>query len=386
MKIEIMQSVLNKALGQVKPYVSTRSTLPVLGTILFTAEGDNLRLSATNLEQGLHCWVDCNVIEPGSVALPVGILTELIGSLSDVKLTIELQPRNMTVSVKGKGSSSSIKGLDAEDFPAIPTYGEAVEAGRGAKAWASFECAPVALAVAMARAVVARSIDTSRPTMTGVECVVKDGNFSFAATDGFRLAISKQQSSVIDGTFMAIIPGETLIGAIKLLEGANAVSVAITDRQITFSLRSNAGFADMSSQLIDARFPDYTAIIPKSHSMEATVSVEDMIRTLKVAAIFAKDNSHRVDFNFGADCLEISAKDAQMGDTSATIVAQVQGQGFPITLNSEFAMQTLRTMNCKTVTIKGLSPTRPLTFQPADENGNLESSVLHVVMPMMQAK
>ena len=382
MKIEIMQSSLNRALAQVKPYVGTRSTLPILGTILFVADGDNLRLSATNLEQGLHCWVDCRVIEPGAIALPVGILTDLISSLSDVNLTIELNQKTLTVTIRGKGSNSSIKGLNAEDFPAIPTYGEAVEAGRGAQSWASFECVPAALSMAMAQAVVARSVDTSRPTMTGVECTVKDGYFSFAATDGFRLAISKRESSAVDGTFTAIIPGNTITGAIKLLEGANAVSVAITDRQITFAIRSNAGFSDLSSQLIDARFPDYSGIIPKSHNMEATVNVEELISTLKVAAIFARDNSDRVNFNFRPDSLEISATGAELGDTSATIYAQVSGDGFPITLNAAFAMQTLKAMNCKDIVISGMNPTRPLTFRPADGG----DSVLHVVMPMMQAK
>ena len=66
MKITCKQQDLSRGLSIVSHAVSNRSTLPILANILMATEHDRLKLSATNLEIGINCWIDAQIQQRGS--------------------------------------------------------------------------------------------------------------------------------------------------------------------------------------------------------------------------------------------------------------------------------------------------------------------------------
>ena len=124
MKLSVMQENLARGLSVASRAVSTRSTLPVLANVLLKTEDAGLKLTATNLEIGITYWVPGKIDTDGATTVPAKLLTDLIGSLpASERVDLELQAGD-TLHIRAGRFETHVKGIDAEEFPAIPTAGE----------------------------------------------------------------------------------------------------------------------------------------------------------------------------------------------------------------------------------------------------------------------
>ena len=122
MRLSVNQSSLAKALSIVNRAVSSRTTMPVLGNVLLDAAGDGLRLAATNRKIGINCWIAADVSEVGSTTIPARLLSEFINSLPNERVAMDLEQTTETLSLTCAKHSANIKGINAFEFPLIPTY------------------------------------------------------------------------------------------------------------------------------------------------------------------------------------------------------------------------------------------------------------------------
>ena len=270
MRLSVMQENLAKGLSIVGRAVSSRSTLPVLSNILLSTDEDRLKLAATNLEVGVSCWLGSQVEDDGAVTLPARLLTDWVNSMQPGRIDMELSVRTMSVHLRSGRSESNIKGIDASEFPLIPTAdGEQ----------------PLGLPPATLRQIIDQVVfaaadakDTSRPALTGVLAKFEGDRLTLAATDGYRLSVRRTilpAAAPADAT--VIIPARSLPEVSRISGEADPdrpvdFVVAAARNQILFRLYGRGdgdkGGAfhqvDLVSQLIDAKFPDYNAIIPKN--------------------------------------------------------------------------------------------------------------------------
>ena len=121
MRVSCFQENLSKGLSIVGRAVSSRSTLPVLGNILLEAKDNQLRLAATNLEIGINCWVGATVDDEGAITVPSRLLAEFVNSLPPGKIDMELLVSKQTLRLRSANYDVNIKGIDAQEFPVIPT-------------------------------------------------------------------------------------------------------------------------------------------------------------------------------------------------------------------------------------------------------------------------
>ena len=125
MNISVMQENLARGLGIVSRAVSSRATLPVLANVLLKTEESGLKLTATNLEIGINCWVPGKVEAEGEITVPAKLLTDLVMSLPNQRIDLQLSAKDRTLKVTCGGSRSSIKGIDADEFPVVAAIGDA---------------------------------------------------------------------------------------------------------------------------------------------------------------------------------------------------------------------------------------------------------------------
>ncbi len=171
MKITCKQQDLSHGLSAVSHAVSNRSTLPILANILLTTDHGLLKLSATNLEIGINCWVDAHVDEEGTTTVPAKLLTDFVNSLPQASVDITVPEDSNKINIKSEGSSANIKGMDASEFPLIPS----AEGGEP----------PVILDASLLKEIIAEvafaaSEDESRPVFTGVLVQVVNEKLTFA--------------------------------------------------------------------------------------------------------------------------------------------------------------------------------------------------------------
>ncbi len=185
MRVSVLQENLARGLNIVSRAVSPRSTLPVLANVLVASDEGRLRLSATNLELGITCWIAAKIHEDGSTTVPARTFSDLVSTLSDKQVDMSLTLRTQTLNIRCGASNTDIKCIDAQEFPPMPV----VDFSQGIE----FNIAD--LKEMIQQVVFAASTDDARPILTGVLVTVKDDQITMAAADGFRLSVRKTSLS-----------------------------------------------------------------------------------------------------------------------------------------------------------------------------------------------
>jgi DNA polymerase-3 subunit beta len=374
-KITCKQQDLSRGLTVVGHAVSNRSTLPILANILLATDHGRLKLSATNLEIGINCWVDAQIQEEGSMTVPAKLLSDFVGSLPQAPVEISIPEDSNKVNIKSEGSSANVKGIDASEFPLIPS----AEGGE----------TPVTLDAAMlkemiAEVTIAASEDESRPVFTGVLVQVGNEKVTFAAADAFRLAVRVAPLPGEDGSRQDIlIPARTLSELARILPSEGTVQMIVTPNrsQVLFHTEQ----IDLVSRLIEGNFPNYQQIIPQEHATRAVVETKSFAAHVKQAAIFARDSSNitRIKINSGgSDGLEpgavtIEANAEDLGDNVSVLNAAVDGPEQQIIFNVRYLSDVLAVLDTPEVAIEVNAPTKPGVIRPV---GSVD--YVYVIMPM----
>ena len=375
MKITCKQQDLSRGLSIVSHAVSNRSTLPILANILLATEHGRLKLSATNLEIGINCWVDAQIHEEGTTTVPAKLLTDFVNGLPQAPVDINVPDDTNKANIKGEGISANIKGMDASEFPLIPN----AEDGE----------VPIIVDASLLREMIAEvaiaaSEDESRPVFTGVLVQVSNEKLTFAAADSFRLAVRTAPLPGDDSTHGDIlIPARTLKELERILPSDGAVQMIVTPNrsQVLFHTEQ----IDLVSRLIEGNFPNFRQIIPKEHTTRAVVETKAFAAHVKSASLFARDSSNitRVKMQGGEGSglepgsVTVEATAEDLGDNVGVLNAAVDGPEQQIIFNVKYLADVLSVIGTPEVAIEINSPTKPGVIKPVGP-----ADYTYVIMPM----
>lgn len=373
MKVTVLQENLARGLSTVSRAVSPRSTLPVLANVLIATDEGRLRLSATNLEMGITCWIGAKIEEDGSTTVPARTFADLVGTMPDPQVSLTLNAQNQTLNVRSGSSTNDIKGIDAQEFPPLPVP--------------NFDDA-ILINVAEFKEMIhqvafAASADEARPVLMGVLVVVEGEKVTMAAADGFRLSVrSASLASAVAAPVSAIIPARALSELARIAsDGEQAVQMVIPKGrgQVVFRVKD----AELVSQLIDGTFPDYQQIIPRSHKSRTLVSTTSLLKACRQAEIFAREGSNVVRLNIKTSGelqpgeVEISANSEETGSNETLVEATVDGIPLLIAFNVKYLREVLEVIKSPNVAIETSAPNAPGVVRPVGDD-----HFLHVIMPM----
>ena len=373
MKVSCLQENLAKGLGVVGRAVSPRSTLPVLGNVLLATDNGRLKLSATNLEVGINCWIGAKVEEEGATTVPARTFIDLVNALPPERVDLELIQRTQTLNLRAGRSEANIKGIDAQEFPMVP-----VPEGEGG---ISVDC--TALRTAIDQVAFAAATDESRPILTGVLAKFEGAQLTLAAADGFRLSVRTiPLPQAVPDPFSIIIPSRALVELGRISgeqEDPIAITVTPTRNQVLFELSSIV----LVSQLIDGNFPDYQQIIPKNRTTYSVVDSATFLKACKTALIFARDAAHIARLNVKPATeltpgqLVVSATSAETGDDVSELDASIDGEPVEIAFNVRYLIDVLSVAGTPQVGLGTTTSSSPGVIQPVGE-----TDFTHVIMPM----
>lgn len=375
MKVTCTQRELSRGIAVALRAVSTRSTLPIMANVLLVAEGDTLRISGTNLQIRIDCAIPCQVKDGGAITVPARMFGEIISKLNG-SVTLEVNHKTKQVAIQCGNYAAKINGLDAEDFPALPTDKEASVASIGASV----------LTQMISQTTFAASTDISRQTLLGVEIKLDGNRIAMAATDGYRLAtragglvesVVEAQSVIVPATSLAEVSN-----ALAAVDGESPVTIKTYEARNRISFHAQG--VDISTQLIDANFPDYRAIIPKSDTTKVTVETKALLRSLQVARILTKqdkDGTERAELKVDpkAGQLAISVTNAEVGNSGDVLEVKAIGDPVTITLSIGFMLDVLSRVDDESVVLGMTLSTRPLTMRLVGTGGD---DFLQVIMPI----
>ncbi len=373
MKLSCLQENLNWGLGIVGKAVAARATLPITNNILLETDQSRLKLVATNLEMAIVCWIGAKVEEEGTITIPAKLLTEFINSLPEDKVDIAMAPKTKTLSLRCARYEARISGMDARDFPPIPTVEQGLITSIDVEN----------LRQAISHVVFAAASDESRPVLTGVNIKFEGSTLTLAAADGFRLAVYKiHLSNPVPQKTEVIIPAKTMAELNRLMaDQDDPVEMVLNPNksQVLFKLKN----IELVSQLIQGTFPQYEQLIPTATGTRATVDVSEFLRATRTAAIFARDGTGivRLVINPGGELtpgkLTVSARSEEIGEDVGDIDAIVQGNEAKIAFNGKYLTDVLNVIKEAQVCLEATSPSSPGVIKPVGTD-----NYTHVVMPM----
>jgi len=381
MKLSCLQENLTKGLAIVGRAVATRTTLPITNNVLLATDQNRLKLVATNLEMAISCWIGAMVEEEGAITVPARLLTEFVSSLpgeqvvsgekKPVSIHMELPAKGKTLGLKAARFEARISGIDAKDFPPIPSVGDGITA----------RVAVDALRLGIGQVVFAAATEESRPVLTGVDARFEGGLLTLAAADGFRLAVHKLPlAAPVKDKAEVIIPARTLIELSRLIsDGEDTIDLTVNPAksQVMFRLKD----LELVSQLVQGTFPQHSQLIPTSYKTRAVVDVAEFLRATKTASIFARDGSGivRLEINGGegAGKMTVSARSEELGENKGDIDAAVEGAEAKIAFNGKYLADVLSVLREPQVALETTSPSSPGVIKPVGTD-----NYVHVVMPM----
>ena len=368
MKLSVMQENLARGLQVVSRAVSTRSTLPVLNNVLLRTEEGGLKLTTTNLEIGITYWVSGKIDIGGSVTVPARLLTDIVGGLpANERVDLKLQAQE-TLHIKAGRFETHIKGIDAEEFPAIPTAGDRP----------TTRVAQNALREALDEVTFAAASDEARPILTGVLAKFEGDQLTLAAADNYRIAV--KTIKILDAVEETgvVVPARSLHELSRVLsETDDPIDIVLSPsrNQILFHLEG----IDLVSRLIDGQFPNYQQVLPKSHTTTATVDRDQLLKAVKLAGLIASSSANIVKLHIGKEAeagITVSAA-ADVGDNRSEVEAQVEGDGTTIAFNAKYLLDVLQNVPAEQFSIELNGPLSPGVFRPVGD-----AQYVHVVMPV----
>jgi DNA polymerase-3 subunit beta len=373
MKVSVSQQHLAHGLSVVSRAVSPRSTLPVLANILVATDEGRLRLSATNLELGITCWIGARIEEEGSTTVPARTFTDMVSTLPNEQVNLSLNTRTQTLNVRCGASITDIKGIDAQEFPPIPVPDLAE----------GIQLNVTDFKEMIQQVVFAVLTDDARPVLTGVLVSVTGSEISMVATDGFRISIRKNDlAEAVARPMQAIIPARALSELARIAtEGDQNITMIIPPGrgQVIFHMKDT----ELVSQLIDGNFPDYKVIVPRTFKTRTVVSTPALLKACRQAEIIAREGTNVARMNtmpagdMKPGIVEISAQSEETGSSESKIDATIEGIPLLIAFNVRFLREVLEVIKTPNVSVETNAANTPAMIRPVGDD-----HFSHVIMPM----
>lgn len=376
MKFSTLQENLSKALNPVSRIVSAKPSLPILGNVLIEVSAGKVKLAATDLDIGINTWVGADAEAEGSVTVSAKTFSEFINSLPKGRLEIELSGNQLRV--RSKNNSALFNVIPSDEFPPI----SAIEGSPVLSLQAGM------LKQAVEQVVFSAALDDARPALTGIQFESAGKNLSLVGVDGYRLSkkVLKLEQSL--EKFNPLAPAKTLIELSRIiieeedeLEENVEIYFLKDKNQIIFRYKEY----DLSTRLVDAKFPSYDQIIPKESKTRAIVKTADLMSSVKVINIFARSvigNKCIIDVIPGEGKISIQAALAEVGENQSEIETKAEGDALVVAFSAKYLSDMLNNIDSDYIVFESSGPAMPGVFIPSDEKGKVDESYLHIIMPM----
>jgi len=346
--------------------VDKKGYVPVLQNIYVGIEPGAVTLRSTDLEISELSTIPAATDGVGAVTIPAAMMLKLLRKAPKAadSITLSVDTEDTALDITCGTLSLHLKGIDAEEFPAMPTVVH--------DAMLKFESGE--LMVALNQVLPAISTDETRPLLTGVDFRVNDGVLTLATADGFRLAVRKLTIDYTGESFEAVVPGRMLAEVARELKGQTEPATISFSKEY---VKVETETLTVISAPVDGNFPDYRQIIPAEVASHITFQASDMLAALSVVEPISKECANIVQLKTDDGNLKVVATSAEMGTASQSIPAKIEGEGGHIAFNVKYIKDAIKCVGRNTISMGMNTWKEPGVFEPVGRY-----DYVHVLIPM----
>lgn len=374
MKFIVASGELQKALNTVSGVISSSQSRPILENYLFEVDGNNLKITASDGETTLVTTLEVKSDETGKFAVPAKIFQDFVKTYGE-------QPLTLSVKDSEDGNGSLLEILDekdnfavaldnAEDYPELPEF----DAAQSVKISAGV------LSEALTNTLFATSNDSLRPVMTGVLFQFKEDETNFVSTDSHRLVVYKRTDLINADPIEFIMPKKPLAIFKNILANSNdEVIIEFNENMAKFTFGNNIWIC----RLIDGKYPNYSAVIPKENPNVLTINRNLLLSSIRRASIMSNKSTNQVRFKLSGNILHLHAEDTEFANKAdMQIPCDYNGEDINIGFSSKFLTEMLSVLSSDDITMKMSQPNRPGIIEPVD-GLEAEENILMLSMPVI---
>lgn len=371
MELVVRKSDLLRELQLFQGIVERKNTIPILANVLVEAEGEEVRLLATDLEVGLRSRCAASVSKGGSLTIPAKKLYEIVKALPETDVRIEEDAS--AVKVAADRFDSRLQTLPREDFPTLPAAGgPTTETLPGSH-----------LRQMVAKTQFAITGEDTRYFLNGALFILKPDSLSLVATDGHRLALvtvarekAKRAKGEEEAETKVILPRKTLLELGRLL--------VETDGDVLFSRGENHLFFEVGrrvliSRVIDGQFPAYERVIPKNNDKRIEFERDRLTNAVKRVALLSNERSRAVRFQAEKGRVEIVSSSPEFGEAREELIVDYAAAPTQICFNAQYVLDFLGVVESEGVTLEFKDEMSQAVMKPTAAEGY---EYTYVIMPM----
>lgn len=370
MRFIVSSTGLLKNLQQISGVISANTVLSVLEDFLFELNGNTLTLTATDLETMMRVQLDVTEAQgDGRICIPSKILLEYLKNLPEQPITFTINEDDLSIEMSSSVGKYKIGGEKADDFPKEPAPEDTT----------SFSLSSISLIESINKTLFAVSNDTLRPAMTGVFFELDTNNLTLVSTDAHRL-VQFTRTDVHCPTKEGFVVPKKPLQQLRTTLPADETTLKLSYNSSHLFVTSD--HLSMSCRLIDARFPDYKAVIPADNPYKLTVNRADFISALRRVSIFSNKTTNQVVLDINGNSLQLSAQDIDFSyEGKETLSCQYNGEDMKIAFNAKLMIEMVNNLDGTELQIDLSTPNRAGIFRPTEMGDN--EDVLMLLMPLM---
>ena len=330
------------------------------------ASDGGVSLLATDLDVGLRSRCTATVTKPGTLTLPAKKLFEIVNALPDTDIHIAEEKNGKSVTVAADRFESKMQTLPAGEFPTPPTDGGASEA----------TLSGAALRRMISHTRFAITSEDTRYFLNGAQLVLRPDSMSMVATDGHRLAfISVKESPGKKATSEVLLPRKTLTEVARLIDGGDPAEFSQGENHLFFK----AGTRLLISRKIDANFPAYERVIPKTNDKKIEFDRDRLSAAVRRVRLLSNERSKAVKFVMGKDQVEITSSTPEVGEAHEVLPVEYSGDAMQICFNADYVDNFLTVVETETVQLEFKDEMSQAVMKPIGADGY---DYTYVIMPM----
>lgn len=373
MKFVVSSTELLAHLQAISRVISSKNTLPILDNFLFSLSGNDLEITASDLESTLITRMKLeNASGDSTVALPARILLDTLKEFPVQPLAFDINTDTLAVVITSENGKFNVVGQNGIDFPALPSI-------RKEKKF-SFQINADVLLAGINRTLFATADDELRPVMGGIFVEASTDKITFVASDAHKLVRYQRTDAHADDNASFILPkkpASLLKNILPREEGT--VTVEFDDKNALFNLNDYK----IVCRLVEGNYPNYNSVIPKNNPRKISIDKVEFHNTLRRVSVFSNQASNLVKLQLKGNQMVVSAQDIDFSISAyEKIKCQYEGDDLEIGFKSVFLLEILANIASQDVLIELADPTRAGLFLPGQTDNEAED-LLMLLMPMM---
>ena len=370
MKFIVSSSLLYKEIQVLGGVINSTNTLPILDNFLFEINNNKLVLSSSDLESTMTSEIEIESNSTDKIAISAKLLTDILKTFSEQPLTF-IKTDNNTIEITASNGKYSLAYLNGDEFPKQVEVLDAHETQiKGSD-----------LGIAINSTIFASGTDDLRPVMSGVFFQFNSESLKFVATDAHKLVkfeTSKYTANEVSEFIMPKKPLQILKG---ILQGENSeLTIQHNDSNAKFIFDKSS----ITCRLIDGKFPNYEAVIPKDNPNVLTIDRQLFLNSARRVSLFSNKTTNQIRLKLAGTLLNISAEDFDFSNKAdENLECQYSGDDIQIGFNSKFLIEMLNNLESDMITLSMSHPNRAGIIRPLSENTKSKESITMLVMPVM---